>query len=78
MKQSVGVERPLREPTWYMTGWRAAEMVAPVQDQRLEREIIELPDGMVLPRRTLLAPETRRSGRAGGSRGLQWGVFTAR
>ncbi len=60
-------EKPPRE----MTGRVAAEVIAPVQAQRLEREIVELPDGAVEPRPALLAPETRRSGRAGGSSGLR-------
>ena len=64
-------EEPGEKPTREMTGRVAAEVIAPVQAQRLNREIVELPEGAVEPRPALLAPETRRSGRASGSSGLR-------
>ncbi len=68
--EAVG-EEPGKKPARQMTRRRAAEMVAPVQDQRLRREILELPDGVVEPSPTLLAPEMRRSGRAREGSGLR-------
>jgi hypothetical protein len=50
-----------------MTRRRAAEVIAPGEDQSFEREILELRDGPVEPRPAFLAIGKRRSSRAGES-----------
>ena len=66
-------EKPGEKPTREMTGRVAAEVIAPVQAQRLERETIELPEGAVEPRPPSSRPRRGAAAGRAGAAGCEGG-----